>query len=115
MSRTLLAGLTPDVFLRRHWQKRALLARQALPAARALLTREVLFRLATRDDVEARLVTHFGRRWEVSHGPFTRRALSRLPPRDWTRYSSSEVCLPKPWLVTVNICSSPLTAQTLTT
>lgn len=84
MSRTLLAGLTPDVFLRRHWQKRPLLARQALPAARTLLTREVLFRLAARDDVEARLVTHFGRRWEVSHGPFTPRDLSRLPPRDWT-------------------------------
>jgi 50S ribosomal protein L16 3-hydroxylase len=84
MSRTLLAGLTADAFLRRHWQKRLLLARQALPAARALLTREALFRLAARDDVEARLVTHFERRWQVSHGPFTRRALSRLPPRDWT-------------------------------
>jgi 50S ribosomal protein L16 3-hydroxylase len=84
MSRTLLAGLTPDAFLRRHWQKRPLLARQALPAARALLTREALFRLAARGDVEARLVTHFGRGWEVSHGPFTRRALARLPPRDWT-------------------------------
>jgi 50S ribosomal protein L16 3-hydroxylase len=84
MSRTLLANLTPDVFLRRHWQKRPLLARQALPAARTLLTPEVLFRLAARDDVQARLVTHFGRRWEVSHGPFTRRILSRLPPHDWT-------------------------------
>ena len=61
MSRTLLAGLTPDVFLRRHWQKRPLLARQALPAARSLLTRDVLFRLAARDDVEARLVTRFRR------------------------------------------------------
>ena len=84
MSRTLLANLTPEVFLRRHWQKRPLLARQALPAARTLLTPEVLFRLAARDDVEARLVTRFGRRWEVSHGPFTRRALSELPGRDWT-------------------------------
>lgn len=84
MSRTLLAGLTPDVFLRRYWQKRPLFAREALPAARTLLTREALFRLAMRDDVEARLVTHFGRRWEVGHGPFTRRDLSGLPPRDWT-------------------------------
>lgn len=81
---SLLAGLTPDVFLRRHWQKRPLVARAALPAARALLTREQLFRLAARDDVEARLVTHFGRRWEMSRGPYSRRTLSRLPPRNWT-------------------------------
>jgi 50S ribosomal protein L16 3-hydroxylase len=84
MSRTLLAGLTPDAFLRRHWQKRPLLARQALPAAGAVLTRETLFRLATRDDVQARLVTHLGGRWRVTHGPFTLRGLSRLPARNWT-------------------------------
>ena len=84
MSRMLLAGLAADAFLQRHWQKRPLLSRQALPAARTLLTPEVLFRLAGRDDVQSRLVTHFGRRWEVSHGPFTRRVLSRLPPHGWT-------------------------------
>jgi 50S ribosomal protein L16 3-hydroxylase len=84
MSRTLLAGLAPRVFLWRHWQKRPLLARAALPAAAGLLTRDILFRLAARDDLQARLVTHFGGRWEVAHGPFTRRELSRLPGRDWT-------------------------------
>lgn len=84
MSRTLLAGLSPQVFLRRHWQKRALVAHGALPAAVGLLTREVLFRLATRDDLQSRLVTHFAGRWRLAHGPFTRRELLRLPPRDWT-------------------------------
>jgi 50S ribosomal protein L16 3-hydroxylase len=81
---SLLAGLTPDLFLRRHWQKRPLLARSALPAAAGLLTREQLFRLARREDVESRLVTRFAGRWDVAHGPFTGRELARMPPRNWT-------------------------------
>jgi 50S ribosomal protein L16 3-hydroxylase len=84
MSPPLLAGLSPGVFLRRHWQKRPLLARAALPSAAGLLTPDELFRLAARDDVQTRLVTRFRRRWQVAHGPFTRRELARLPARDWT-------------------------------
>ena len=78
MQHTLLAGLSPRRFLQRHWQKSPLLAREALPAAAALLTREDLFRLAARDDVESRLVTRTRGRWEVAHGPFTQRR-SRTP------------------------------------
>jgi 50S ribosomal protein L16 3-hydroxylase len=84
MSRALLAGLSPRAFLQRHWQKRPLLARQALPAAAGLVTRGDLFRLAARDDVESRLVTRFRKRWRVANGPFTQRELARLPDRDWT-------------------------------
>ena len=84
MSRALLAGLSPRAFLQRHWQKRPLLARQALPGAAGLLTREDVFRLAARDDVEARLVSRLRKRWHVAHGPFRRRELARLPARNWT-------------------------------
>lgn len=84
MQRTLLAGLSARSFLRRHWQKRPLLARRALPRYEGLTTREALFALAARDDVQSRLVTRSGRRWEVTHGPFSRRSLARLPPRGWT-------------------------------
>jgi 50S ribosomal protein L16 3-hydroxylase len=84
MSRALLGGLTPQAFLRRHWQKRPLLARRALPDAAGLVTREALFRLARRDDVQSRLVTRSGRRWQVADGPFKPRELARLPERDWT-------------------------------
>ena len=69
MARTLLAGLSPRVFLQRHWQKRPLLARQALPGAAGLITRGDMFRLASRDDVQSRLVTRFRRRWRVANGP----------------------------------------------
>jgi len=84
MTRRILAGLDAAAFLRRHWQKKPLLARQALPGFTTLLTRETLFELAARDDAQSRLVTRHRGRWRVEHGPFSARALARLPKRDWT-------------------------------
>jgi 50S ribosomal protein L16 3-hydroxylase len=77
------AGLPAD-FLRKSWQKRFLLVRQALPQYCRLLTRETLFGIAARDDVQARLVTCSHGRWRLEHGPFTRGRLARLPGRAWT-------------------------------
>jgi 50S ribosomal protein L16 3-hydroxylase len=76
--------MTAAEFLRRHWQKKPMLARGALPDCAGLLRRETLFELAAREDLESRLVSHSGDRWRVSHGPFTARQLSRLPRSGWT-------------------------------
>jgi 50S ribosomal protein L16 3-hydroxylase len=84
MSRPRLAGLSPRTFLHRHWQKRPLLAREALPGAAGIFTRADLFRLAARDDIESRLVVRSRGRWHMERGPFTKRALAHLPPRNWT-------------------------------
>jgi 50S ribosomal protein L16 3-hydroxylase len=84
MRRAILAGLDARSFLCRHWQKRPLVARRALPQYEDLVTREALFELATRDDVQSRLVTRSGRRWNVVHGPFSRRVFARLPKSGWT-------------------------------
>lgn len=84
MTRNLLAGLSAEAFLRRHWQKKPLLARRALPQYGTLLARDTLFGLAARDDVVSRLVTRARNRWQVAHGPFTRRRLARLPASGWT-------------------------------
>jgi 50S ribosomal protein L16 3-hydroxylase len=83
MNKRLLGGLDIDRFLRRHWQKKPLLMRRALvpPAA---ITRDALFGLARRDDVESRIVLRRGRQLQVHHGPFTKRALGALPRRNWT-------------------------------
>src|SRR6267143_954111 len=66
----LLAGLTPRAFLRRHWQKRPLFVRGALPAFRGVVDERALAALAARDDVESRLVERSGERWITAHGPF---------------------------------------------
>ena len=78
----LLGGLTPDQFLRRHWQKKPLLVRNAIPEMRALLAREDLFNLAAREDVESRLITNFRRQWKMQQGPLT--SLPSITQKNWT-------------------------------
>ncbi|HSV80598.1 MAG TPA: cupin domain-containing protein [Ramlibacter sp.] len=80
----LLGGLSPAQFMKRHWQKKPLLVRNAIPAFRPLLSRAELFALAARDEVESRLVQREGRGWRLQRGPFARRALPALHKPDWT-------------------------------
>jgi 50S ribosomal protein L16 3-hydroxylase len=80
----LLGGLSPQAFMRRHWQRKPLLVRAAWPGVRPPLSRPGLFALAERDDVESRLVRRTGNRWQMRRGPFGRRALPPLSQRDWT-------------------------------
>lgn len=80
----MLGGLTPAHFMRRHWQREPLLVRQAWPQAPGLVQRSELFTLATREDVESRLVIREPERWRVRHGPIARRALPALSRPGWT-------------------------------
>jgi 50S ribosomal protein L16 3-hydroxylase len=80
----LLGGLAPAQFMKRHWQKKPLLVRGAVPAMQPLLTATELFALAGRDEVESRLVVHEGTSWRLQRGPFARRALPPLRQRAWT-------------------------------
>ena len=84
MRNPMLNGLTPAQFLQRHWQKKPLLARAALPQFAPLTGRRELIELAQETRAEARLVIRRGGRWEVRHGPFSRRDFSALPARNWT-------------------------------
>src|SRR5512143_3674473 len=80
----LLGGHSPAAFLRRFWQKDALLVRNAVPGFAGMLPARELAALALRDDVESRLVVRDGARWSLAHGPFRRTDLRSLPARDWT-------------------------------
>jgi len=71
----LLAGLTPEQFMRRHWQKKPLLVRQALVGIVPPATRAELAALAAGEEAEARLVTHFDGQWRLRQGP-----IAKLPP-----------------------------------
>jgi 50S ribosomal protein L16 3-hydroxylase len=71
----LLGGLSPEQFMRRHWQKKPLLVRQALPGITPPAARSELARLAASDAVESRLVTAFEGRWAMRQGP-----IPKLPP-----------------------------------
>ena len=80
----LLGGLSPQDFMRRHWQKKPLLIRQALPDLAPPLARSELFALAAQEGVESRLVEHRAAGWTLRHGPFTRRQLPPLNQAAWT-------------------------------
>jgi 50S ribosomal protein L16 3-hydroxylase len=92
----LLGGLSPQAFMRRMWQRRPLLVRQAWPGVRPPLSRLELFALAAREGIESRLVRReagprrTGRAgaaadaWRVQHGPFARRSLPALARPGWT-------------------------------
>lgn len=82
----MLGGLTPAQFMRRHWQKKPLLIRRAFDGMPSPISRECLFELATRDDVESRLIRRHTSRgdsaWRLEHGPFDR--LPSVRQREWT-------------------------------
>ncbi|HEX3695807.1 MAG TPA: cupin domain-containing protein [Polyangia bacterium] len=85
---SVLGGLSPAAFLRRHWQKRPLLIRQAFPGFAGIVSRDALLRLATRPDASSRLVIQHPRRrrnrWERHDGPFAGLDASMLPASHWT-------------------------------
>ena len=81
----LLGGLSPAVFMRRHWQKKPLLVRAAQADALPAMSTRRLFELAARDDVESRLVLRSpDDRWRVRPGPLPRRALPPLATPGWS-------------------------------
>ena len=80
----LLAGLSPAQFMRRHWQKKPLLVRGAMPGFTPLLTRAELFKLASNDTVESRLIVKKGQGWRMKSGPFAPRTLPPLKQPGWT-------------------------------
>lgn len=84
-STPLLGGLSPERFMRQHWQKKPLLIRHAVPGFKPLLARSALFDLASREVVESRLVVRQpDDSWFLEHGPFQRRQLPPLKQAGWT-------------------------------
>jgi 50S ribosomal protein L16 3-hydroxylase len=83
-SLALLAGLSPAQFMRRHWQKKPLLVRQALPGFQPLLSRAALFKLAAKEQVESRLIVQQAKGWRMKQGPFAPRGLPPLSQKAWT-------------------------------
>jgi 50S ribosomal protein L16 3-hydroxylase len=81
----LLGGLSPRQFMQRHWQRKPLLVRGAVPDLQPLLARRELFALAGQEGVEARVVEQkAGGRWALRRGPFGPRALPPASRPGWT-------------------------------
>lgn len=73
--------------MKRHWQRKPLLVRQAFADFKAPLSRSELLSLAAQEEVESRLVVREapGRSpWRLRSGPFERRALPAFAKPGWT-------------------------------
>ena len=82
----LLGGLSAQTFMQRHWQRKPLLVRQAIPTSGLAATpsRARLFALAADEEVESRLIVQKAGDWSMRSGPVARRALPSLTQPDWT-------------------------------
>ena len=61
----LLGGLTPSQFMKRHWQRKPLVIRAAVPQPDAWLSRSALFALAAQEAVESRLIEQRAKGWSL--------------------------------------------------
>jgi 50S ribosomal protein L16 3-hydroxylase len=77
-----LGSVSTRDFLHHYWQQKPLLIRQAIPDFQPILSRDALFGLAARDEVESRLITHFRGQWKLQHGPFD--DLPAVSRKNWT-------------------------------
>ena len=84
LATALLGGLSPQTFMRRHWQKRPLLVRQAVPGGVTLVSRAQMFEMAGREEVESRLIVRQAGRWSLRQGPLKRSAIPPLKQPQWT-------------------------------
>jgi 50S ribosomal protein L16 3-hydroxylase len=78
----LLGSVTTQQFLKKYWQKKPLLIRQAIPDMQPVLSRDALLQMAQHDEVETRLITQFRGNWKLEHGPIA--ACPKLSQKNWT-------------------------------
>lgn len=71
MNKQLLGGISPDEFLQKYWQKKALLIRNAIPDFSGLIEPAALFKLAKNPDVQSRYIRQQGADWAMQYGPFS--------------------------------------------
>ena len=80
----LLGGLSPSQFMKRHWQKKPLLVRNAIPGFVPCVGRADLVALAGEEGVESRLIVDSPKGWKMKHGPFPKRGLPPFSQKKWT-------------------------------
>ena len=80
----LLGGLSPSQFMKRHWQKKPLLVRNAIPGFVPCVGRSEFVALAGQEGVESRLIVDSPKGWQMKHGPLSKRSLPPFSQKKWT-------------------------------
>ena len=80
----LLGGISPAEFMRKYWQKKPCIIRNAISKFKPLLSRQELFALSQNQDVESRLIVSNGDKWSLAHGPMTAKQIPSIKKPNWT-------------------------------
>ncbi len=81
----LLGGLSPAQFMKRYWQKKPLLIKNAVPGFVPSVSRDELFDMAGDEGVESRLVAKDSKgAWTMKPGPFDRKSLPTPSKKAWS-------------------------------
>ena len=88
----LFGGISPQKFMKTYWHKKPLLIRGAIPAFKLAeqaneplaspISVEGLFKIASIDTVEARLIQ--AKPWRLTGGPFQKKTLPNINTSNWT-------------------------------
>ena len=70
--------------MKRHWQKKPLLIRQAIPGMKPLIDRTALLDMVESEEVESRHIVRKAEKWTLKKGPMSRKSLPSLKTPDWT-------------------------------
>ncbi len=73
MKNQMLGGLSTKEFLRKYWQKKPLLIRNAFPNFEELLNKQELLSLSSHEEAQSRLVSFHRGKWECFSGPFKKK------------------------------------------
>lgn len=74
------------LFLAEYWQRKPCLIKKAIDLSDEPVSPDELAGLACEEEVESRLVRcdDTGKKWHLTHGPFSEETFLQLPPANWT-------------------------------
>lgn len=78
----LLGNISPAEFMKKYWQRKPLLIRQAFKNFQLPISIAELKKLATQDDVESRFISRYQGNWQLKKGPIAR--VPSMKQNDWT-------------------------------
>ncbi|QDD11258.1 JmjC domain-containing protein [Candidatus Methylopumilus planktonicus] len=80
----ILVKISNDVFLKKYWQKKPLLIRDAIKNFKSPITEKDLFRIAQNENAISRLIEFKRGIWQVKYGPFKKLDLPKKINTPWT-------------------------------
>ena len=73
----ILGKISNDVFLKKYWQKKPLLIRDAIKNFKSPITEKDLFKIAQNETAISRLIEYKHGIWQVKYGPFKKSDLPK--------------------------------------